>query len=263
MFIGHYGPAGLIHFLFRDVSFLWLMISTQLIDIAYFLSVMTCKIMCGMDVSSSCQYGWACLEYQTINVASMRQNKTFPTNSHTPYSHSLTGAIVLTMILTILYVVFHGKSKNRSIVSLYLVLFAGTASHWLLDVFVHRQDMAIFPPFTTTLLGYGTWENWSKWENFGLELVVNWIGIAFVFWLNKGRQNKSVWISSVIYLVLCSVLDWVAYFGTDYSKIADQVVDGAVSNPDQVPLILLTYVITFILSYIMEPAQDKSKSKDL
>ena len=163
MYQGHYGPAGVIHFLYTDISFPWLIISTQIIDIAYFILVYCCKLFCNMDIQN-CPYPIVCSEYTLYNADLMRAGKPFPFSGRVEFTHSLTGALALTLPFTLLYQYINGRGK-RSFASLYSILLLGVSSHWLLDTLVHRPDMAILPPLTKTLVGYGTWQDWSIWSN--------------------------------------------------------------------------------------------------
>ncbi|KAF0975621.1 hypothetical protein FDP41_005615 [Naegleria fowleri] len=243
MFQGHYGPAGVLHFFFPDVSLVWLLVSTQLIDIAYF----TLQLLCQMNVSHECPYDFLCHEHATFNVELMRRNAIFPSDIHSEYSHSLTGSLILTFILTILYSMvqkFNSKKSvsnlhhhHRSFLSLYGVLFLGVVSHWVLDVLVHRPDVTLFPPFTSVRIGLGM------------------IGIlAAKIRVVGGRRNldQKFWSAFVVYGLTATAVNVYAYFGDDTSKRADQVVDGSPVPPDLVPLIFVLYLVAFSVSYFLD-----------
>ena len=57
---------------------------------------------------------------------------------HADYTHSLIGALVLSVVFGLMFGVRWGR---RSAIVLGLVSF----SHWLLDLIVHRHDMPILP----------------------------------------------------------------------------------------------------------------------
>ena len=69
------------------------------------------------------------------------------------YTHSLLGALILSLIFALMFGVRWGK---RCAVVLGLV----SLSHWLLDLFVHRHDMPILPGNVGNLprLGFGLWQ---------------------------------------------------------------------------------------------------------
>lgn len=71
---------------------------------------------------------------------------------HADYTHSLLGTLVLSAILG---AAFLWRWDRRSCVVVALVAF----SHWVLDLFVHRADMPIFPGNAghLPLLGFGLW----------------------------------------------------------------------------------------------------------
>ncbi|KAG2373230.1 hypothetical protein C9374_012333 [Naegleria lovaniensis] len=269
MFQGHYGPAGVIHYFFPDVSLVWLMISTQLIDIVYFSLQVLCKTLCQMNVQE-CSYPFICHEYATFNVERMRKNAVFPSDIHSEYTHSLTGSLALALIFTILYRMFQHSTtttrtnqNHRSFWSLFCILFLGVVSHWVLDVLVHRPDVTIFPPFTTAMIGLGTWENWSKWGNTWLEWFFVWLGMIGIL-AARARANKldrTFWLAFVVYGISATGLNWFAYFGDDTSERADQVVDGAAMSPDLVPLISVLYVFAFSVSYYLGSNNMKSETK--
>lgn len=137
MIQGHYGPAGLLHFFFRDISFTWLMISTQIIDMVFFAFVLCCKFVCKMEIHS-CPQPLACLEYSSYNVSLMRENQAVPFNAQNDISHSLSGTLIWTLVFTGIYVLVNWRNNSRSFVSLYGIFFLSISSHWLLDVVVRR-----------------------------------------------------------------------------------------------------------------------------
>ena len=259
MLLGHYGPAGIIHLLFSDISFVWLMISTQVIDIAYFVLSYSCKLVCNLNVDY-CPYPIVCSEYSTFNVELMRSRKPFPFNSHATFSHSLTGAITLTIPFTILYALIHGRGK-RSLLSLYVILLLGVASHWALDVLVHRPDMSILPPLIALKIGYGTWQNWTLWENYWLEMssvIIGFIALTVAHFRFGGPRFR-FWIVALVYLALSGAITYIVYFGDDLAKKADSVIDGSVSPPDQTPVIFTIYTIITIISIFLQVDTQKKK----
>ena len=71
---------------------------------------------------------------------------------HADYTHSVVGMLVLSAILAIIFLPFWGR---RSAIVIGLV----AASHWVLDLVVHRADMPILPGNIAhlPLLGFGLW----------------------------------------------------------------------------------------------------------
>jgi membrane-bound metal-dependent hydrolase YbcI (DUF457 family) len=72
---------------------------------------------------------------------------------HADYTHSLVGALALSVLLGALFALRYGKKSG-------LVLGAVAFSHWILDVPLHRGDMPILPGGVGGLprLGFGLWE---------------------------------------------------------------------------------------------------------
>lgn len=71
---------------------------------------------------------------------------------HADYTHSLVGMAVLSVILGGLAGLFWGRRSG-------IVIGLVAASHWLLDLFVHRADLPILPGNMGGLprLGFGLW----------------------------------------------------------------------------------------------------------
>src|SRR5437764_14488001 len=85
-----------------------------------------------------------------------------------PYTHSLIGALFWSAVALALY-----KVGRRNIASNSAALLVGFAvfSHWLLDLIVHRADLAIYDNMLK--VGFGLW-NYR-----GIELVLE-IGILLI-----------------------------------------------------------------------------------
>jgi hypothetical protein len=72
---------------------------------------------------------------------------------HADYTHSLVGALALSVFLGTLFTLRYGKRSG-------VVIGAVALSHWILDVPLHRGDMPILPGGAGALprLGFGLWE---------------------------------------------------------------------------------------------------------
>jgi hypothetical protein len=95
------------------------------------------------------------------------------------YTHSLVGMLVLSAILGGLAGLLWGR-RSGVVVSLV------AASHWLLDLLVHRGDMPVLPGDVGNLprLGFGLWR--YPLVSAGVELTLILIG-AYLYW-RAGRQ---------------------------------------------------------------------------
>jgi hypothetical protein len=71
---------------------------------------------------------------------------------HADYTHSLVGAIVLSLVFALPAAWRWGRRAAA-------VLGAVVFSHWILDLLVHRHDMPLLPgaPAGTPLFGFGLW----------------------------------------------------------------------------------------------------------
>jgi membrane-bound metal-dependent hydrolase YbcI (DUF457 family) len=131
MFAGHFGLAAAVKVIEPKVPLWALMVSTQLLDIA-FVPLFLAGVE-KLEPIGDGGYGEAII--------------------HADYSHSLVGALVLSVIAGL---IAWRLWNRRSGVIIGSVAF----SHWLLDLLVHRSDMPIltgnlgeFP-----LLGFSLWE---------------------------------------------------------------------------------------------------------
>lgn len=99
------------------------------------------------------------------------------------YTHSLPGVIALSAILGGFAALLWGKRPG-------MVIGLVAASHWLLDIFVHRADMPILPANIGGLprLGLGLWR--YPLLSFGVELALVLVG-AWLYWRTASRVAKT------------------------------------------------------------------------
>jgi hypothetical protein len=90
------------------------------------------------------------------------------------YSHSLAGALVLSLIFGALATYRYGKKSG-------FILGLVAFSHWILDLLVHRSDMPILPGAIGNLprLGFGLWQYHSISEV--VELLIVAVG-TLLYW---------------------------------------------------------------------------------
>ena len=158
LFIGHYG-VGLIAKAKRPQFPLWLLfIAVQLIDVIWALFVLLgvekVRIVPGYTASSPLD-----LYYM-------------------PYTHSLLGAALWSVALGALCaMVYRWKWAAGVIVGL------AVFSHWILDLLVHRPDLALYDSHMK--MGLGLWN--YKWLEFALEVALLFFGIYLYM-----RSTRSV-----------------------------------------------------------------------
>src|SRR5689334_6791662 len=132
MFAGHFGLAAAVKSQQPRVPLWALMLSTQLLDVLfaplYLFNIETLERAPGAKGG----YGGAI--------------------THADYSHSLVGAVLIALCAGLLAWRLWGKSAG-------LIISSVVVSHWLLDLLVHRADLAILPGNLGHLprLGFGLW----------------------------------------------------------------------------------------------------------
>src|SRR5688572_4198339 len=147
MVLGHFGVAAMTKPFAPEVPVWALMVASQAMDIAVIP-----MIALGLESITMGGYGQS-----TINAY---------------YTHSIVGALILAAILFAI-----GKAAwktQRAAWSLALL----SASHWPLDLLVHRPDMPILPgnPGNLPLLGLGLWN--YPWIALSVEIVLGLVGLA-------------------------------------------------------------------------------------
>jgi hypothetical protein len=93
---------------------------------------------------------------------------------HADYTHSLVGAVLLSLLLGWLASFFWGARSG-------VVIGLASFSHWVLDLVVHRPDLPILPGNLLDLpkLGFGLWR--FPVASAALELVILIAG-AYLYW---------------------------------------------------------------------------------
>ncbi|MDQ0115024.1 permease [Paenibacillus harenae] len=131
MFAGHFGLAAGVKAMAPKVPLWALMVSTQLLDIAFVPLLLTGVE--SMEPIGDGGYGESII--------------------HADYSHSLVGALVLSLIAGLIaWRVWNRRSA--------VIIGSVTFSHWLIDLVVHRSDMPILAGNfgDLPLLGFRLWE---------------------------------------------------------------------------------------------------------
>lgn len=106
-----------------------------------------------------------------------------------PYTHSLIGALVWSGLAFVLYRVASGaRPSNAAAFIVALAVF----SHWILDLIVHRPDLAIYDD--SLKVGFGLW-NYRGLE-FGVEAAILTGGI--LIYLNRNAVNSMARKVSII-----------------------------------------------------------------
>ncbi len=126
------------------------------------------------------------------------------------YTHSLAGMIVLSVILGALASLLWGRRAG-------IVIGLVSASHWLLDLIVHRADMPILPGNAGALprLGLGLWR--IPQASLAVELALVLLG-AWLYWRaarqvvrSRGRGKRAAALSAVLIAVFGALTLWLDF----------------------------------------------------
>ncbi len=166
MFAGHFALAAAVRSKSQRVPLWALMLGTQLIDILFVPLYLT--------------------NYETIkNVTDSNYGEGI---IYAFYSHSLIGTLFIAFLAGLLSSCFWGRKGS-------LIFGSVIFSHWLLDLLVHRKDLAIFPGNLgeLPLLGFGLW----KYERISIliesALIIGGAYMYFKYVLLRGEENKNQW----------------------------------------------------------------------
>src|SRR5713101_2331278 len=169
MFVGHYGVAFAVKTERNKIPLWVLFVAVQLLDFLWapfvLLGIEKVRFVPGITATNALD-----LYYM-------------------PYTHSLIGALFWSAVAFAIY-----KIGWRNIASNSAALLVGFAvfSHWLLDLIVHRPDLAIYD--NTLKVGFGLW-NYRGLE-FILEIAILVGGI--VLYLKRNAINSVARKSGVI-----------------------------------------------------------------
>lgn len=174
MFAGHFGLAAGVKAKAPELPLWVLMVSTQLLDIAFIPMVLAGEE--SMDFSQHGEgYGKAII--------------------HADYTHSLLGALLIAIIAGAVCRRIWGARASWIVAG---VVF----SHWVLDLIVHRADMPLLPGNwgDLPLLGFGAWRSVAL--SAGMELLL--LAAGFVMYVRYAykkagnEKRKTPLLSSVI-----------------------------------------------------------------
>jgi hypothetical protein len=148
LFVGHYGVSFIAKAHRREIPLWLLFIAVQLMDVLWavfiLLGIEKVRIVPGYTASSPLD-----LYYM-------------------PYTHSLLGAALWSIAFGV-GCIFIFRWKRAAGVIVGLAVF----SHWILDLLVHRPDLALYDSHMK--MGFGLWN--YKWPEFALEVLLLFLGI--------------------------------------------------------------------------------------
>lgn len=185
MFVGHYSAAFALKAKEPKASLGWLFIATQFVDILFFPFTI---------------WGWETITFEP----GFTQTNDFI--MHFPYTHSLVGTCIWSLVFALGYLWFYGPKKNRA-KQVAVVMGLAVLSHWVADLFVHTPDLPLLhgdPKF-----GFGLWHN--KAATFGLEAVLLLLGLGY--YLKKTTATAAMGRYAALVLVgLLLVVNYLNYY---------------------------------------------------
>src|SRR5208282_3796561 len=131
MIAGHFGFAAIVKSRERSTPLWALMLATVWLDVV-FVPLFVAHLEAVHPISPHAGYGGLII--------------------HADYTHSIVGMLVLSAALGAMFLPRLGKRVA-------LVIALVSASHWVLDLVVHRADMPVLPGNFGSLprLGFGLW----------------------------------------------------------------------------------------------------------
>lgn len=182
MFIGHYAPALVVAAFPKAPKLGILFVAAQLVDIAFFIFVLG-----GVEAMRL-----------TPNITVMNGLDLY----HMPYTHSLLGSVLWGGVFAI---IIWAVTKSRT-----GALIAGSvvASHWFVDLLVHRPDLTLAgspPP-----LGFGLW----NYPMIAVPLELGFVGGSLAFYLTRtahidGTAKHWPWTLAVV-MLLVQLYNWLS-----------------------------------------------------
>lgn len=183
MFIGHYG----VSFAFKSVEKsipLWLLIlAVQFVDVLWAIFVLAgiekVRIVPGITATNPLD-----LYYM-------------------PYTHSLVGSLFWSVLLLVIYRLLRATPGSAAV-----LVGAAVLSHWILDLLVHRPDLAIYDD--ALKVGLGLWNYPAL--SFGLEIFMLFGGI-FLYMRSTTSNSRIGTLGVPILGVVLVALQSMVFFG--------------------------------------------------
>jgi hypothetical protein len=211
MFVGHYGVSFAAKSIEKKIPLWVLFIAVQFVDVL-----------------------WAILVLAGVEKVRITPGIT-ATNPldlyYMPYTHSLLGSLCWAGVGFIAY-----KLIRRSPSSTALVVAAAIFSHWILDLVVHRPDLALYD--NSYKLGLGLW----NYPVLALMLEAGLLFGGIILYLRTNRTGPRVWrISTPVFGLLLVGVQLIVFFGSPPTSPAAAAITA-----------LASYVLFAAISYWLE-----------
>ena len=146
-----------------------------------------------------------------------------------PYTHSLPGSIVLSLILGGIVAWFMSENRGK----IFLLVAAAAFSHWILDLVVHTPDLPLYD--NSAKVGFGLWKHVAL--SFSLEIILLFVG-AWLYARTVTFKQPFVFWGFVLFLAALQVY---ANFGPPPS-----------STDEMAFMALAFYVVLAVLAALVE-----------
>src|SRR5437667_8021798 len=175
MFVGHYGVAFAVKTERNKIPLWVLFVAVQLLDFLWapfvLLGIEKVRFVAGITATNALD-----LYYM-------------------PYTHSLLGALFWSAVALAIYKI---GWRNIALTSAALLVGFAVFSHWLLDLIVHRPDLAIYDD--TLKVGFGLWN--YRGSEFVLEIAILIGGVILYLKRNSSVAHKAGIITFGLVLIL-------------------------------------------------------------
>lgn len=184
MFVGHYAPAFAAKAIKNSPGLAAGLLAVQAIDIGFFS-----------------------LAY--FDIEKFRPNPDLPGMRkidlyYMPYTHSLVGCLIWAVVLGAIAYALSPQGR-KAIAG--LVIAALVFSHWLLDLLVHRPDLALFDDHDKQ--GFGLW----NYPNIEMPVEIGLLLIAWAIYLNASKAKNAIGhITPFIVLAALLGLQYIDWF---------------------------------------------------
>jgi membrane-bound metal-dependent hydrolase YbcI (DUF457 family) len=138
-----------------------------------------------------------------------------------PYTHSLVGAVVWSVVAAFLYWAWRGRRENGRG---HLVVGAAVLSHWWLDLLVHRPDLPLIGD--RFKVGIGLWN--LPAVAFALEAIVLIAGLL-LYLRSTERISRGGTIGSFAFVVLLLAVQAMTFFGAPPSSASGAAITALVA----------------------------------
>jgi len=184
MFVGHYGPSFTGRAIEKSIPLWVLFLAVQLLDVFWSILVL--------------------LGIEKVRIVP-GITKTNPLDLYyMPYTHSLDGAMLLSLGAGLAYWFFRRTGGWRAAA----IISAAVFSHWILDLIVHRPDLPLYDD--SMKIGLGLWN--LPGLAFGLELALLFGGM--ILYLQRTESVASAGRYGVaVFGVVMACVQGVVFFG--------------------------------------------------